>query len=163
MTRTFITLLLTLFTNSVSAASFSIEPVSAESDFWVLGYANGSFLEKGKTGCFKFKNIKLVLNNKIKKPLEIIGFRFGVAFPVEGTYDYLAQTDLFPINRTLSKERPLNFGGIELCLDLPQAVDKQSNFLSMEIHLKLNNKYGYGTTYAHEKQKYEKLVIKLSK
>jgi hypothetical protein len=33
----------------------------------------------------------------------------------------------------------------------------------MEIHLKLNNKYGYGTTYAHEKQKYETLVPKPSK
>jgi hypothetical protein len=144
-------LLLALFANTGSAANFTIEPV--RTDFWVLGYATGSFLKEGKTGCFKVKNAKLVLNKKIENPLEIIGFRLGIAFPVEGTYDYLAQTELFPVNRTLSKERPLDFGAIELCLDLPQTVDTKNQFLSMEIHLKLNNKYGFGTTYAHEKQK----------
>jgi hypothetical protein len=153
---------LALLANDVAADNFTIEPVRAEADFWVLGYASGSFDVKDKSGCFKVKDAKLVLNKKIEKPLEIIGFRLGVAFPIEGTYDYMAQTDLFPVERTLSNERPLHFRGIELCLDLPKSLDEQNNFLSMQIYLKFNNKYGYGATFAHERQKFEKLVPKPS-
>lgn len=153
-------LVLVLVANGASAADFLIEPV--RQNFWVLGYASGSYYTKGHLGCFKAKSAQLVLNEDQKAPLEIIGFSFGIAVPVDGgaTYDYLAQTELFRVNDTLTKERSLHFSNLELCLTPPQKPIVQAHFLSMEIHIKHSNPHGYVTTYAHEKQKYEKLMPK---
>jgi hypothetical protein len=158
--RLILSVLLALVANGAWAADFVIEPV--RQNFCVLGYASGSYYTKGELGCFRVKNARLVLNEDQKAPLEIIGFRFGIAVPEDGgtTYDYLAQTDIFRVNDTLTKERSLSFSNLELCLTSPQKRLEQEHFLSMEIHIKHSNPHGYVTTYAHEKNKYEKLVPK---
>ena len=156
--RLIFSLVFALVANGASAADFVIEPV--RQNFWVLGYASGTYVTKDHLGCFRAKNVRLTLNEDQKAPLEIIGFRFGIAVPEDGgtTYDYLAQTDIFRVKDTLTKDRSLNFSSLELCLTPPHKRLEQAHFLSMEIHIKHSNPHGYVTTYAHERKKYEKLV-----
>lgn len=159
MTRRLTSVLLLLLPACVALADdFSIEP--ERQTFSVLGFAKGTYGLKGHLGCFKAAEVRLVLHKEQKVPIEIIGFRFGIATPVENntTYDYLAETEIFPVNRLLERSHPINLSVREMCLSLPPKLATSPQFLSMEIHLKHDNPHGYATTYAHEKNKFLELL-----
>ena len=142
---------------SVFAADFVIEPVDTK--FSILGYAQGYYADKDKIGCFKNESIKLVLNETAQQGYDILGIRFAVTVPYEvDSFDFLSQTEIYPINRPLQKGKPIVLRNIELCLENPVPKQVDNSFLSMEILLKHNSPAGYATTYAHEKLKYKEFM-----
>ena len=138
-----------------------VEPINTK--FMVLGKAKGSYSIIKNNACFSVKHLELKLHSEAKEEKEIMSIRFGLAVPYEGTiFDYLAQTEHFTINQTLTHKQSITKNNINLCLKFPKRAKNEKYFLSMEIIIK-STKYGHVTTYAHNKDGYTKLMPKPNK
>jgi len=162
--RNLILLLLsvTAVVNYVNAEqNILVEPINT--NFMVLGKAVGKYSIINNNACFNVEKLELKLHSEAKEEKEIISIRFGLAVPYEGDiFDYLAQTEHFPINRALTHKNSITKNNVSLCLKVPKRAEVEKYFLSMEIIIK-HAKYGHITTYAHNKDGYTKLMPKPNK
>lgn len=151
-----------VFVNYANAEqNILVEPLNT--NFMVLGKAEGTYSIIKDNACFNVKHLELKLHSEAKEEKEIISIRFGLAVPYEGTiFDYLAQTEHFPIHKTLTHKQSITKNNINLCLKVPKRAENEKYFLSMEIIIK-HEKYGHVTTYAHNKDGYTKLMPKPNK
>ena len=105
-----------------------VEPINT--DFMVLGKAEGEYLIVKDNACFNLKHLELKLHSEAKENKEIISIRFGLAVPYERTtFDYLAQTEDFPINETLTHKHSITKNNIILCLKVPNRAANEKYFL----------------------------------
>lgn len=147
-----------LFNFEIAASEkFNVEPPNQK--YGIRGYANGVLDTKQDKACFRIDSLKIELKPAVKETQEILGFNFGIATPWDlDHFDFVAKTKTYQIKRVLSKENPIVLKNIEMCLESPWQGRNANSFITLEILLKHDNRLGYATTYAHEKEKYEKYM-----
>ena len=151
-----------LFASNANAdKNILVEPINT--DFMVLGEAEGKYSVINRNACFDIARLELKLNPKEKTDIKIISIRFGLAIPKEGTiFSYLSQTEHFPINTTLTQKTPITKSNIQLCAKITEQTKNKKYFLTMEIKIK-HPKYGNITTHSHNRDGYINLMPKPNK